>query len=119
MLASCGFPQTCDTYDQKKAAAAGAADSTTKNCALSAKLGDDRYREALGVIVTDVGAPLEEVVVRACPDDATLGGKPSRTVEAYAFGDYCTSDVIAVEVRSGEQLKVFVARDKPTPSLGG
>jgi hypothetical protein len=73
------------------------------------------YTSQTDAIVTDVGDPIEGAKLRACNDPNTSNDQSrsarSRPVTAFAFGTYCTNDVIAVELTQGEQLRLFQANE--------
>jgi hypothetical protein len=117
--AGCRFPDACEAYTAPDGASAVTAGERGDRCRLTLALGARRYVLRTDAIVTEVGEQILDVEVTPCRGAGQPGtsSSASSSVKAFQFGDYCTTDVIAVEVESGEQLLVFEAKDATTPIL--
>jgi hypothetical protein len=117
LAAGCRFPDMCDLYPVPDAQAAvnSAASVQQPRCSLSVRYQGRTYNPTPGALVTEVGDPIDGVTLRACNDVSAKGDEPRRDgrqpVTAFAFGTYCTTDVIAVELAQGDQLTVYTATE--------
>jgi hypothetical protein len=117
----CRFPDTCESYAAADSVSTVKTDLGTRSrsCELTLALDGLTYVSKTDAIVTEVGEELAGVRIRECQAGlrSTFADAATQGVKAFHFGDYCTSDVIAVEVAPGEQLLVFEVKDTSTPIL--
>ena len=113
LIAGCRFPEMCDLYQPPdvRAASEGANQASNGPCPPKVRFAGRTYIPRPGVIVTSVGKPLDGVELRSCKAGGDRPSGQRQSVSAFAYGAYCTSQVIAVELVDGEQLIVFIPTD--------